>query len=154
MRELRSYITSRALLPSIKDHRRTRASQDHSGLRLIRSFRQSRYVALSSLLSLVLLLFPVFSTADDFHVCHRVTIHLANQAKAEHTHLCSTHSSPSEDEGVCLACLWTTLESNLPTAVVSLPFLPTIMEGFAPAEMSHSPIHSRSSRPERAPPLS
>jgi hypothetical protein len=79
---------------------------------------------------------------------------LANLAQAEFDTLNSTHSVTSEDEEVCLACLWTTIESTMPTAFVSLSVLLKRIENFAPRELSFALIQTHASKPERAPPLS
>ena len=145
---------SRERHPFFKSLRRERKSHTLPGTHLITSLRRSRLAALCSVFSLGLLLFPILSTADDFHVCRLFRIPQANLGQAEFDTLNSTPSVTSEDDGVCLACLWTTIESTMPTAFASLPALLKRIENFVPRELSFALIQTHASKPERAPPLS
>lgn len=131
-----------------------RAHHSQAGTPLFRALRQSRYAALFSLLSLMLLLFPILSTADDFHVCQLSLIRQASPIQAEHYILRSSHSSQSKDEDICLACSWMTVEGTMPTALVTLPVLHARTEDLAPQQLPFPLIQTDSSKPERAPPLS
>ncbi|MBZ5551470.1 MAG: hypothetical protein LAO21_02030 [Acidobacteriia bacterium] len=115
--------------------------------------RKNRGASFLSLLALVFLLFPTFSTADDFHVCHLSIAHLFDAIPSAASLQKDSRSTDPEKETVCIACLWSTFDSTPPATPVNLDPVPSRVECCQIPEPSLPFIESFSSRAQRAPPL-
>jgi hypothetical protein len=119
---------------------------------LILAFRESRCAVALSLLTLVSLLFPTFSTADDFHVCRLSIIHLFDSHPAGASLQSFSRAHP-QDESPCIACLWSTFDSTPPTAPIILNSVPSRNETCLLPETVLPFVQNFSSTTQRAPPL-
>jgi hypothetical protein len=120
---------------------------------VIISLRESRGASLLSVIALLFLLFPTFSTADDFHVCHLSIAHFFDVIQPEDSlHPDSPNTGP-EKGTVCIACLWSTFESTPPATPVSLDPVPTRVECCQLPEPALPFVESFPSRAQRAPPF-
>ncbi|MGB7623344.1 MAG: hypothetical protein WBN92_13410 [Terriglobia bacterium] len=116
------------------------------------AFRESRYAVALILMTLVPLLFPTFSTADDFHVCRLSIIHLFDSHPAGAA-VQSFSSAHPQDDSVCIACLWSTFDSTPPTAPIILNSVPSRNETCLLPETVLPFVQNFSSTTQRAPPL-
>jgi hypothetical protein len=120
---------------------------------MIGSFRQRKSFVAVALLAIFLLLFPTFSTADDFHVCHlSLERMLASRWIVSLPHISLSAARPTE-ETPCVACLWGNADTfSLATAILLEPVAKTFLET-RPLVLSLSRSELFLTRSERAPPL-
>ncbi len=114
----------------------------------IRSRRLLRGIAQ---VALILILLPVFTTADDFHVCQQsLNNRLVSSPESAFTRPASRMQSNSMV--FCVACLWTGFEDSLPGTIATIA--PTFRFSFSLPEFDiHSlPTLRIYSDSQRAPP--
>jgi len=121
---------------------------------MIDSFRQRKSFVAFAALAIFLLLFPTFSTADDFHVCHHSLEHILSSRWVDaHPHINLSPARPTE-ETACVACLWGNADTfSLVAAILLGPVAKTFLET-PPLVISLSRSELFLTRSERAPPLS
>lgn len=134
-------------------HRTTKTRNVIPGEAILTEFRKSYLSAVLTAFALVILLFPVISSADDFHLCHLSFQNLFH-GSAQRTLI---HSKPSAmedtDKQVCLACLWSSFDTVDAANPVSLAPISTVFVACVPSEPSPVSSICVPSRAERAPPL-
>ncbi|MBZ5535113.1 MAG: hypothetical protein LAO31_04090 [Acidobacteriia bacterium] len=120
---------------------------------VIIALRENRGVSVMSVIVLVFLLFPTFSTADDFHVCHLSIAHFFDTTRADASLRTDSHKRDPEKATVCIACLWSTFEGTPPSTPVILDPAPSRVECCQTPEPALPFVETFSSLSERAPPF-
>jgi hypothetical protein len=120
---------------------------------VIIALRTKRSASPVSVIALMFLLFPVFSTADDFHVCHLSIAHFFAALQSAASLQSDSHSKDPEKTTVCIACLWSTFESTPPATLVNLEPVPARVECCQIPELPLPYVESFSFRAQRAPPF-
>jgi hypothetical protein len=117
------------------------------------SIRRNRASATISVLAMTLLLFPIFSTADDFHACHLSFAALASPAPSRAQTSAATQMAKSSDDDFCFACVWSSFESAAPAPPISITPTQDASVTFVPVISCHPVSSDISSIFDRAPPI-
>jgi hypothetical protein len=117
------------------------------------SIRRNRASATISVLAMTLLLFPIFSTADDFHARHLSFTALAGPALSHAQTSAATQMAKSSDDGFWFACVWSNFESAAPAPPLSITPTQNASVTFVPVIPRHSVSSDISSIFDRAPPI-
>lgn len=116
------------------------------------SLRKERGTVLLSLVAVALLLFPTFSTADDFHVCRHSLASLASFTPSKAHWDPSSSDSESHSGQFCVACVWSFFDSASPEEPPALNPAMSSFSGYGRVEPCAPTIQIDFSLSERAPP--
>lgn len=119
---------------------------------MLASLRKERGTVLLSLAAVALLLFPTFSTADDFHVCRHSLASLASFTPSKAHWDASSSDSGSHSGQFCVACVWSFFDSASPAEPHSLDPAVATFPGNGHSEPSAPTLQTGISLSERAPP--
>lgn len=136
------------LKPASPLGRETRKNQSN-----IRKMQGSSFYPMIIGLATFFLLFPVFSTADDFHACHQSLDFVVASPHSTTLVDLTSFAHPGEDNVFCLACVWSSFEDATPAdpLILNLSF-----DNFAKSSCTELTwnAHSRvSCISDRAPPI-